>query len=227
MSFGSSIGDFIEIGKFAYNLWEGCSNAPGDYNEIAQLCRNISIALDSCRPNDPHTILHEQQSNTIKILTTECKTTLEELQSILNKHENLTPAKNLGQRIGFYGTKGQRQIIRSRLQEYLATIQTFLTGVQVERSELIARLVFQLHKTKAPEDENKDSILSEDTSELRALLKELGSRSEVLEEELAADQSAIMEKLVEKKKQAVNSKTSSTTSGILNTSGQPSLIRSP
>ena len=198
MSFGFSIGDFIAVGKLAFDLIEACKNASAEYHELGELCRIVSIAVEACRPNDPFTVLRRQNAESIAILAADCLSTLRQLQDLLGSYQNMNSVRNIGRKIGFLSAKQERNDIRARLQEHLSAISTFLNGVQMETLGLTVRLVLKMlegQETTVGHANLQDMI--NDPEKLEMLLKDFGAESQIARDELKKNQDVVKTRLKE------------------------------
>ena len=225
MSFGFSVGDFIAVGKLAYDLTEACKNASDDYKDLGDLCRAVSFAVEACRPNDPFTVLRKQNVETISILAADCESTLNRLQDLLISHRDMNTIRNIGRKIGFVSAKQERSDIRARLQEHLSAINTFLTGVQMETLGLTVKLVMKMleGRNEGFGDASLHNLI-EDPEKLDLLLNDFGSESKIAQAELRKNQDVVKERLkaaVDQKPQARWTSLINTSSTISESSSQP------
>jgi hypothetical protein len=197
MSFGFSIGDFITAGQLAYQLWSECKAASSEYTELAELCHDVSIAVNACRPNDPYTILRRQHVETIALLAADCHTTLQRLQALLGKYQNMGTVQNIGKKLGFVNAKEERKSIQSRLQEHFAAINTFLSGVQMETLGLTVKLLLKMLEGQNGGRKIDAQLIADDSDRLQDLFKEFSLENEVPKDNLEKNTSAIKDKLKE------------------------------
>ncbi|EHL02470.1 putative UPF0665 family protein C23C4.06c [Glarea lozoyensis 74030] len=113
--------------------------------------------------------------------------------------------QGIGKKLGFIGSKTERDQIRSRLQLHLTTINTFLANVQVETSALTVRLLFSvLQEQFGDRDEATIRGIIDNPDALQDLFKELRSENKLLNAELDREKESIQVKLkaaVENRKQ--------------------------
>ena len=196
MSFGVSLSDFVGAGTLAYQVWSACRDAPKDYQELGELCREIGIVVESCRPQDPYSVLRAQSPETLGLLARNCKATLERLEAILSKYNNLGTIHNLGKKMGFIVAKKERENIRSRLREHLAAINTFLSGVQVETLGLTVQLLLQLlEEQKDSSHSAMEASIIDDPQKMHKLLKDFGSENSIADDELVKNKDLIRVKM--------------------------------
>ncbi|EPE31636.1 EF-hand [Glarea lozoyensis ATCC 20868] len=205
MSFGFSVGDFVAAGQLAHSIWSRCEAAAGDFEELGVLCNEINIAVGTCQPNDARSILRSQHKEAITRLSASCHTTLKRLEKILDEHQGMNGIQGIGKKLGFIGSKTERDQIRSRLQLHLTTINTFLANVQVETSALTVRLLFSvLQEQFGDRDEATIRGIIDNPDALQDLFKELRSENKLLNAELDREKESIQVKLkaaVENRKQ--------------------------
>ena len=208
MSFGFSVGEFIKVGELAYKLVSACKAAPAEYHELGDLCQEVGIVIESCKPLDPKTVLKKQHVKNIALLSANCRATLQRLKTLLGKYENLDTVQNLGKRIRFTTTKSERENIRNRLNQHILFMGAFFSGVQVETSAITVKLLLKVLEERT--DGTRKAILESvinDPNKLEDLLKDFGSENEVQATELEEEKGRIKEKL----KEAADSMDSATT----------------
>ncbi|RFU34808.1 hypothetical protein B7463_g1553, partial [Scytalidium lignicola] len=198
MSFGFSVGDFIAAGDLAYRVWFQCQAASEDYNELGELCHEINIAVGTCQPLDPHSVLRRQSIETITRLSANCHITLKRLEAILHDHQDMRGLHGLGRKLGFVMSKKEIENIKSRLQLHLSTINTFLNNVQVDTLNLTVRLLFKGFQNQLgnPTEEDIRAIINS-PDKLNDLFKEVQSDNKTLNTGLDEDKDAIRQKLEE------------------------------
>ena len=198
MSFGVIIGDFITVGTLAYQLVSACNAAPIEYHELGELCLEISTVIESCKPLDPKSVLKRQHVRTITLLSANCRATLQRLELLLGRYENLGTVQNLGKRIGFTGTKTERENIRNRLKEHILFMGTFFSGVQVETLGFTVKLLLKVleERSEGPRKAALETVIN-NPDKLEDLLKVFGSENEIQLAELEKEKGLIKDKLEE------------------------------
>lgn len=132
MSFGVSVGDLVAVGTLANQLWTACREASPEFQDCANLCHEVSLVIEGCRPNNPNSVLRVQDSKTISQLAESCNTTLSTLTDLLRRYNSLgSTTHRVRDTLGFAYAKADCDKIRRRLGEHLLVINTFLTGRQV------------------------------------------------------------------------------------------------
>ena len=132
MSFGVSVGDLVAVGTLANQLWTACREASPEFQDCANLCHEVSLVIEGCRPNNPNSVLRVQDSKTISQLAESCNTTLSTLENLLRRYNSLgSTTHRVRDTLGFAYAKADCDKIRRRLGEHLLVINTFLTGRQV------------------------------------------------------------------------------------------------
>jgi len=198
MSFGYGITDIVSAGKLAYDIWKECEAAPNDYKELGELCREIDMAINSCSPNDPHSILRVQHAETLARLAASCRSTLRRLENLLRGYQDMSGIQGVGRRLGFTMSKGERENIRRNLQEHLAAINTFLQGVQVATFGLTVKLLFKVLEYQVGSTNEEDiRAIVDNPEKLQELFKEVRSENNDLNVELDKDKDLIRDKLKE------------------------------
>ena len=199
MSFEFIIGDFVAAGQLAFEVHKECSAVKGDYVELAEVCRNINVAINACSPNDPRSVLKNQDAESISIIGADCLGTLERLQSLLAKYDDLNSLQNISKELSLISAEAERHSIRKRLQEHLAAINTFMSGAQLDTTALIVwRLLLSIVKIQDGVLEPFDLKQKIDSpAKLQGLFKELVEGSKVLESQLDKRKDAVQDKLNE------------------------------
>lgn len=132
MSFGVSVGDLIAVGTLASQLWTACREASLEFQDCGNLCQEVSLVIEGCRPTNPNSVLRVQDSKTISQLAESCNTTLNTLTNLLQRYNSLgSTTHRVRDTLGFAYAKADCDNIRRRLGEHLLVINTFLTGRQV------------------------------------------------------------------------------------------------
>jgi hypothetical protein len=198
MSFGISIGDFVAIGALAKKLYDDCSNAEGDFQDLADLCNDVALAIGATRPNDPFTVMRRQDADTINILTSGCRRTLERLDVLLGSYQNIKGIRGFGRRMGFINAKDERQSIRQRLHEHLLVITAFNTGATVDIGSLVARSLLAAVQERLGTSNAQDiTKLAKEEQEYQKIVEEFAERSNLAEDTLKGRQEEIRSKLIE------------------------------
>ena len=154
--------------------------------------------IESCKPLDPKSVLKRQHVKTITPLSANCRATLQRLKALLGRYENLGTVQNLGKRIGFTGTKTERENIRNRLKEHILFMGTFFSGIQVETLGFTVKLLLKVleERSDGPRKVALETVIN-DPDKLEDLLKEFGSENEIQLAELEENKGLIKDKLEE------------------------------
>lgn len=220
MSFGFSIGDLIAAGTLAYSLYTRCLAAPIEYKELGELCHNIHIVVNSCRPNDPHTVLKNQDTECLSYLAKSLQKTLDQLEVLLIKYGTMGALQGIGNRFGFVGSKEERESIRRKLSEHLAVINTFLSGMTMSSITMLASLLMPFVKDKiALSAEQTVEAIVRDPTQVEDLLVDFSQVTEIPHAALAVSREAISEHLQETvlRKDGITSTEEMTFAGLLST----------
>ena len=141
MSFGTSLGDLVKLGKVAWSLYEACTNASSKYDSTARHFLDVYIAIEqSQRYLQSHEFKEDHQSHEdqakFSLLIANCRDTLGRLERILSKYKSFgTSTPNLWDHARFalkLLTKDDLADIRSELSLRLSAIQLFLQNVQYQ-----------------------------------------------------------------------------------------------
>ena len=145
MSVGTSVGEFLRLGKKAWDLYKACFDAPDVFKSAAQQCFSIHAAIEQTQHS-----LYELNSNydhknqdrevyvKLSLMTANCRHTLLRLEQILASYKKLgTSGHNIWDtaRFALGGVKKDLAEIRSELGSHLAAISLFLQNVHYERIE--------------------------------------------------------------------------------------------
>ena len=147
MSFGTSVGEFVKLGKKAWDLYQACFNAPEVFRSAAQQCFGIHAAIEQTQRS-----LFELDSNDkdrdhevyvkLSIMTSNCHHTLTRLEKVLRKYKGLgTSGHNLWDttRFALGGVKDELAEIRSELGTHLTAISLFLQNIHYDRLQSALR----------------------------------------------------------------------------------------
>ena len=102
MSFGFSVGDFVALGRLSWTVYQACREAPSTFGQLSQEVLSMNAVLreieEVCRDDD----LKPSRQEGLKLIMTGCRGVLEDLQTLLKKHETLgTKANRAMDRIGW------------------------------------------------------------------------------------------------------------------------------
>lgn len=163
MATGVSIGDLITAGQLAYSLFKRCKAASADYQELGNLCSEVSMTIDSCRPNDANTSLRWQNSDAMQTLSTSCQQTLGRLDNLLSKYEKGTGFQAIVSKMIFVNAKEERDNITQRLKLHLLVIGTFMSGENSKDLQTIKEvLAVSLTKAEETSEDPAAKILARD-----------------------------------------------------------------
>lgn len=128
VSFGYSIGDFINVGHLAWNVYKSCKDAPGSFSNIAFEVLSLHAVLrevEETLSNGGDESLSDAQSTRLSTLKDGCENVLNDLQSLIDKYESLgTKSKRTWDRLGW----GLQDIadLRSRLTSNTVLLTAFI-----------------------------------------------------------------------------------------------------
>lgn len=159
MSFDYAVGDFFRLGQAAFALYEACSNASDVFQETAQQCLSIYIAIGQTQKefrssNSKLDRGHYQTHIELSALTTSCRSTLARLERIVGRYKSLaTPAPRLWDTVRFSVRllkNDDLADIRSKLTIHLLSLNVFLARVQGEALNVIGRKLDIMTGTLSP-----------------------------------------------------------------------------
>ena len=193
-----SIGDLVTVGSLAYKLSIDCVNAPTDCKELGDLCRDIQIVINNCRPNDPRTVLCNQDDQAIEYLAKGLQGTLGRLELLLAKYGTMGGLQGVGNRIGFVGSKGDRESIRRRLSEHLVVMNTVLSGTSIGSIDMLAQhLKPLLEESQDPARNRTMNTIAQDPSWIDDILTDFSQGANVPYADLVKLKGSISKRLQE------------------------------
>lgn len=148
MSFDFAAGDIFKLGQAAFALFEACNNASDVFQETAEQCLSIYIAIgqtqkEFCSSDSKLDPSHYAAHVELSALTTNCRSTLARLEQVIGRYKSLaTPAPTIWDTMRF----AIRQLIndelaeiRSKLTIHLLSLNLFLARVQGDMFDVIVR----------------------------------------------------------------------------------------
>ena len=150
MSFGFSIGDFLIALKLAKHTYDACENGPKEYREICNEVKSLHYALQGLCDDakDSGSLINRKglsRKNELDEIIRNCRQSLEELQSLINKCSRLEESKSGNtlsrlwdaQRISYNNLDS----LRAKLTFHTSTISMFLLSLE---GSAIARIESKL-----------------------------------------------------------------------------------
>ena len=89
MSFGYAVGDVIVIGKLAWSVYKACIDAPTSFGNIAQEVIALEVVIRQFGEAFEGQELSELEQKRLDIIGKGCRDVLKDLQSLVEKYENL------------------------------------------------------------------------------------------------------------------------------------------
>ena len=144
MSFGYSIGDFIQLIQLARRSYRNCKEAGGEYLEIASVVRSLYSVLKTVREEAERSdsVLFNNDSKAISevsVIADGCRGVLEDIESLLQKYHALGPdgpessaPKRLWHRIRFGGELEELGKYRGKIITYTSMLAVHLDSVQIK-----------------------------------------------------------------------------------------------
>ncbi|KIK61254.1 hypothetical protein GYMLUDRAFT_43314 [Collybiopsis luxurians FD-317 M1] len=192
MSFGIGVGDVVVVSKFAWFLYKSCKESSEDFRRLSTEVASLHVVLKETEDTmSEFTDLDKSREYRLKILTDGCKTTLDDLEKLLNSYESLrTQSQRTWDRMRF-GLEDLADV-RSRLISQVTLLTAFNSALA---SSSLVRLEKRL--TKFANEVNAgfregsvttvpdivETIESPDVwNELRRELEDVGITSVVMEE---------------------------------------------
>jgi hypothetical protein len=128
MSVGIGLGDFIAIPKFAWEVWQSCKNAKGEFKAAATEVSGVYMVLQEIDESRRQLQLTEPQERRLKYLGAGCMDVLKELEEILARYRSLgTDAPGKFDRLAW--GKEEVESIRQQLINHTSLLTTFNTSV--------------------------------------------------------------------------------------------------
>lgn len=134
MSFGFSVGDFLQIVSLVRTTYNNCLNAPREFHEAGREIASLYAILDALRDevNDPESPLlrHEQRSKDFARIVTSCGSVLSDLDRIVAKSSALgTDKAKMWHRFRFpHKEVGE---LREKLTYHTNILSTFLDAIEL------------------------------------------------------------------------------------------------
>jgi hypothetical protein len=154
MSLGYSITELIQAGKFALDLYRACESAPDVFQEAAQQCLSVYVAIGQtqrCLPKttaETNSASHET-ANRLSAITSGCRASLKKLEDVVGKYKSLGSAAPKiwdSFRFGAKGIQDDLADIRSELGLHLTTLGVFVASLQKETLGEIKQSLARLEK---------------------------------------------------------------------------------
>ena len=185
MSFGFSVGDFVSLGKLAWNLYKECKAASAQFqeiqNEVISLRTAIQELQDEAENND--SILNRAgigRKKELDVIMRNCAEVLRELQQLLTRYKSLgTKQKRTWDRIKF-GSEDVQEI-RDKLMFHTSALTLFLTSlgtgslgrIEKKLDDLAADIRAGHHEPSLITSCDEDNPLDDQDNAWRLLIREL------------------------------------------------------
>jgi len=219
-------------GQFAWSVYQACQNAGKQYEDLAELCSKIHMAINLCQPNEPDSVLRRQDFQAIKILATAIEKTLSKLEAILGKYSGITNsgARSLTGRIFFtFSSQSDQNDIKQELRDHLQILMIILQGTSLNLHTMTVSLLSELVEGKSKAEVKKlDNQSTKDT--LNKLFEELGITDKETKDKLLEDGNIgkeIERKREEKKRAALSPSTSIKSDGAMTLLEPQGLFNAP
>lgn len=125
MSFGCSAGDFVALGRLAWNIYKTCKDAPEGFKNVSQEVLSLHAVLKEVEDTYSDVTLSAAQQSRLRIIGDGCHAVLEDLQCKLDKYHSLgTKSKRTWDRLG-WGSEDVMEL-RSRLTSNTVLLTTFI-----------------------------------------------------------------------------------------------------
>ncbi|KAF4634399.1 hypothetical protein G7Y89_g3712 [Cudoniella acicularis] len=206
MAFAPSVGDLVRAGRLAFDLYRACESAPDIFQEAAQQCLSIYIAIghaQRCLPQQTAKSDHISRENAHKLLTvtTACWHTLKQLQGLLKNYQSLgTAAPKIWDsfKFGARGIKDDLADVRLNLGVHLHSLSVLMLGLQGER---LGAMQQSLDRIETNSQRNLPGVPRSSNDSLNASQEHANRESsdyqQSLQQALAQKKNALEEKLVE------------------------------
>ena len=153
MSFDFAAGDVVKLGQAALALFEACNNASDVFQETAEQCLSIYIAIGQTQKMfaNPDIKLDRILHVELSALTTHCRSTLACLEQVIGRYRSLaTPAPKMWDTFRFairQLTHDELADIRSKLTIHLLSLNVFLSRAQGDAFNVVARKIDEMNRT--------------------------------------------------------------------------------
>src|SRR5271155_3973643 len=102
MNFGFSVGDFISVSAFCWNVYKKCKGASDDFNAISSEVGSLHNVLKETEEVLSEQNLSPEQQIRLQDIAEGCKGVLEDMDTLLVKYESLgTNSKRTWDRMGW------------------------------------------------------------------------------------------------------------------------------
>lgn len=138
MSFGFALSDFLAVAKIARSIYKSCKAGPVEYQELCSETKSLGYALQSLSHDvrEPDSLLNRkglQRKGQLDDIISSCKSTMKDLQTMIDKRSNLQPDRNgkITRTWDAYKVgSSDLDSYRGKLTFHTSTISVFLLSLQ-------------------------------------------------------------------------------------------------
>jgi len=145
MSFGYAVTDFIQLGNYAFKLFQACDVATETFQELAQQCLSIYIAVGQTLrslPDPKLSVQNYEDHVKLSAITTGCRTTLHRLERMMARYPSLaSPSPTAWDTLTFalrLLVKNDLSDMRSKLTFHLVALSVFMAGMHGNKLDTVA-----------------------------------------------------------------------------------------
>jgi hypothetical protein len=89
MSFGFSVGDFVAVGQFAWQVYKSCKDAPKSFKNVSQEVLSLHAVLKEAEETLSGYPLSQSKEASLATITSGCQDVLKDLQTLVLRYESL------------------------------------------------------------------------------------------------------------------------------------------
>jgi len=156
MSFGYAVTDFVQLGNYAFKLFQACDVATETFQELAQQCLGIYIAVGQTLrslPDPKLSVQNYEDHVKLSAITTGCRTTLRQLERVMAKYPSLaSPSPTAWDTLTFglrLLVKNDLSDMRSKLTFHLVALSVFMAGTHGNKLDTVATRLDRLPDSRA------------------------------------------------------------------------------
>lgn len=124
MSFGFSVGDFVNVGGLCWKLYKKCKDSPGNYKQLTSEVGALHNVIKETEELLSQQNLNVRQKEKLRVATVGCGEVLQDLDHLLAKYGSMgTKSQRTFDRLGF-GTENIDGI-RTRLISNVTLLDAF------------------------------------------------------------------------------------------------------
>lgn len=213
MSFGFSVGDFLDVLRIARSVYQACKDGPKEYREIASEAKSIQFVLnclceDAKNPNSLLNAKGVDRKDELMELVNNCKTTMEIFQVLVDKRSVLKDDSKGGvKRIWHAYRTGNANLdsVRGKFTLHANCIQCFLHSLEGPSLVRIEQKINDIYARMLQDDAKEDaksSISYRSTTSMVSVLSQIDTNEEdawaLIKKELLAENISMVQLMTHK-----------------------------